>query len=94
MDQPIAHIHARHSDPFAKTISSDDMSGLEPEVHLAKGAKVVLTLNLCTSLGLCNGATGVVIDIVFQTNTQPPDLPTSVLVQFKDYTGPSFVFRH
>ena len=47
-------------------------------------------MNLCTILGLCNGATGVVIDIVFETNTQPPDLPIAVIVKFKDYTGPSF----
>ena len=46
LDQPIAHIRVRHSDPFAKKISSDDMSGLEPDVHLAKGTKIMLTLNL------------------------------------------------
>ena len=90
LDQPVAHIFACHSDPFAKTISPDDMSGLEPQIQLAKGAKVMLTMNLCTILGLCNGATGVVIDIVFETNTQPPDLPIAVIVKFKDYTGPSF----
>ena len=90
LDQPVEHIFARHSDPYAKTISPDDMSGLEPQIQLAKGAKVMLTMNLCTILGLCNGATGVVIDIVFETNTQPPDLPIAVIVKFKDYTGPSF----
>ena len=47
---PIAHINARHSSAVAKKISSDDMSGLEPVVFLAKGARVMLIMNLwsCT----------------------------------------------
>ena len=90
LDEPVAHTFARHSAPFAKTVSPDDMSGLEPQMQLAKAAKVMLTMNLCTILGLRNSATGVVIDIVFETNTQPPDLPIAVIVKFKDYTGPSF----
>ena len=36
---PIAHINALHSSAVAKKISSDDMSGLEPVVFLAKGAR-------------------------------------------------------
>ena len=38
---PIAHINARHSSAVAKKISSDDMSGLEPVVFLAKDASLV-----------------------------------------------------
>ncbi len=38
LNHPIAHIDARHSSALAKKISSDDMSGLEPVVFLAKGA--------------------------------------------------------
>ena len=34
---------------------SDEMSGLEPVVFLAKGARVMLTMNLWSSIGLCNG---------------------------------------
>ena len=68
LDQPVAHINARHSSALAKKISSDDMSGLEPIVLLAKGARVMLTMNLWSSIGLCNGTTGTVI---FQNNHQP-----------------------
>ena len=46
LEHPIAHINARHSLELAKKISSDDMSGLEPVVFLAKGARVMLTINL------------------------------------------------
>ena len=60
---------------WQKKISSDDMSGLEPVVFLAKGARVMLTT---------------VVDIIFQNNHQPPDLPIAVMVQFENYRGPVF----
>ena len=58
------------------------MSVLEPVVFLAKGARVMLTMNLWASVGLCNGATGTVVDIIYQNNHQPPDLPIAVMVEF------------
>ena len=61
------------------------MSGLEPVVFLAKGARVMLTMNLWSSVGLCNGATGTVVDIIYQNNHQPPDLPIAVIVEFENY---------
>ena len=80
LEHPIAHTNAHHSSALAKKISSDDMSGLQPVVFLAKGARVMLTMNLWSSVGLCNGATGTVIDIVYENNHQPPDLPIAVTV--------------
>ena len=84
LEHPVACIIARHSSALAKKISSDDMSGVEPVVFLAKGARVVLTMNLWSSVGLCNGATGTVVDIVYQNNHQPPDLPIAVIVKFEN----------
>ena len=89
LQQPVARIDALHSSPIAKTLSSEDMSGLQPVIFLAKGAKVMLTMNLWASAGLCNGATGTVIDFIYQHGHQPPDLPIAVIVQFDDYRGPS-----
>jgi ATP-dependent DNA helicase PIF1 len=66
------------------------MSGLEPVVFLAKGARVMLTMNLWSSVGLCNGATGTVVDIIYHNNHQPPDLPIAVMVEFENYRGPLF----
>lgn len=65
------------------------MSGLEPVIFIAKGAQVMLTINLWTDVGLCNGATGIVLDFIYANNQQPPDLPIAVIVKFSDYTGPS-----
>jgi DNA replication protein DnaC len=90
LESPVAHINARYSSAIAKRISPDDMSGLEPVVFLAKGARVMLTMNLWSSIGLCNGATGTVVDFIFENNHQPPDLPVAVIVQFENYRGPSF----
>ena len=66
------------------------MSGLEPVVFLAKGARVMLTMNLWSSVGLCNGASGTVVDSIYQNNHQRPDLPIGVIVEFENYTGPIF----
>ena len=71
-------------------MSSDDMSGLESVVFVAKDARVILTMNLWSSVGLCNGATGTVVDIISQNNHQPHDLPIAVIVEFENYRGPVF----
>ena len=88
--QPIAHIDARHSSPLAKGLPPDEMAGLVPTLFLAKQASVMLTMNLWPEVGLCNGATGRVIDIIYADNHSPPNLPIAVIVQFDHYTGPSF----
>ena len=90
LEHPVAHINAKHSSATPKNILSEDMSGLEPMIFLAKGARVMLTMNLWSSVGLCNGATGTVIDFIFENNHHPPDLPVAVIVQFDNYRGPPF----
>ena len=93
LNQPIATIKARHSGG-AQTLSSDEMGGLEPVIYLAKGARVMLTMNIWTKVGLCNGALGTVLDFVYANGQTPPVLPICVLVQFdEDYTGPSLTAR-
>lgn len=88
-NQPIAMIKARHS-LGAQTLSADDMGGLEPVIYLSKGAKVILTMNLWTDVGLCTGAIGTVLDFVYAEGQQPPCLPICVLVQFdEEYKGSS-----
>ena len=82
LNNPIARIDARHSSDVAKKALPDDMSGLEPTVFLAKEARIILTMNLWTDAGLCNGATGTVLDFIYANNQQPPDLPTAVIVKF------------
>ena len=61
------------------------MSGLEPFIFLAKGAHVMIIMNLWTDVGLCNSANGTVLDlhVMYATNLQLPDLPIAVIVKFK-----------
>ena len=90
LSQPIACIQARHSSPTAKSLPSDEMSGLVPILFLARNASVMLTINLLPEVGLCNGATGKVVDMIFAENHSPPDLLIAVMVKFDHYTAPSF----
>lgn len=89
LQNPFARIDARHSSDVAKKINSDEMSGLQPVIYLSMGAKVMLTMNLWPRAGLCNGATGTVVDFIYKNGHQPPDLPIAVIVQFDDYRGTS-----
>ena len=91
LNQPVALINARHSSTFAKNLSPNEMSGLDPVIFLANAAKVMLTMNLWSHVGLCNGATGIVRHIIYDNNHHPPDLPVAVIVDFDNYRGPAFI---
>ena len=65
LKQPIAKIDAKHSSSQAAKISPQDMYGLEPTLLISKNALVMLTMNSWPSVGLCNGATGTVVDIIY-----------------------------
>ena len=91
LGQPVARINARHSTEAAKTIDPDELYGSERCIFLAKSAKVVLTLNLWQSVGLCSGVTGTVADLKYEESHKLPTLPIAVVVSFPDYTGPPVI---
>lgn len=89
LNEPIAIVKARHSNG-AHNLSSDDVGGLEPVIYLARGARVMLTMNIWTEVGLCNGALGTLVHFVYANGQQPPCLPICVIIQFdENYNGPS-----
>ena len=69
------------------------MFGLQPTVLVSKGARVMLTMNLWASVGLCNGVSGIVVDIIYAKNQSPPDLPIAVLVKFDEYRVQIFLTK-
>ena len=87
----IARTSALHSGQNAKNATSDDVGGLDAVIFLARGAAIMLTSNLWQEVGLCNGATGVVEDLLFHPDRPPPCLPIAALVHFTNYTGPAFL---
>ena len=47
---------------------------------LANSTIIMLTMNLWPEVGLCNGATGKVIDIIYAENSYPPMVLIAVVV--------------
>ncbi|GBC48412.2 ATP-dependent DNA helicase PIF1 [Rhizophagus irregularis DAOM 181602=DAOM 197198] len=89
LNRPIAKICAVHSGGrTAKRAKSDVAKGLEAEILLAKGCRVMLTSNIWTEAGLVNRSMGVVEDILFK-DQGPPALPTAVFIKFERYDGPT-----
>ena len=74
---------------FTRLIATQETPAvLSAVVFQAKGARVMLTMNLWSCVGLCNGATGTVVVIIYQNNHQPP---IAVMVEFENYRGPAFI---
>ena len=67
--------------------TADTAEGLEWDLYLAKGAKVMLTKNLYQKVGLVNGIRGQVVELVFADEAPPPNLPLHVVVKFRGYSG-------
>ena len=88
ISRPIATIKAVHTGHDASKASSEEVGGLDPIIHLAHEARVMLIANLWVEAGLVNGAVGTVVSICYE-NGGPPDLPLAVTVRFGYYTDPT-----
>jgi hypothetical protein len=86
---PIALLQAEYSCASTKKLKAEAFTkNLQQQLFLAVGASVMLTFNLCTDKGLCNGATGTVVDMIWLGGRGPPDQPDAIIVDFGDkYTG-------
>jgi ATP-dependent exoDNAse (exonuclease V) alpha subunit len=67
-----------------------DSDRLPKELLLCKGQWTMLMINLWIQAGLVNGSLGEVVDIVYTSGCKPPELPLYVVVQFDNYSGPSW----
>ena len=70
-----------------------EAASLENELLLAIGSRVVVVDNEWQEVGIVNGATGIVHDIIYpQGSDGPPDIPEAILVRLDEgYLGPSYL---
>ncbi|GBC15565.1 ATP-dependent DNA helicase PIF1 [Rhizophagus irregularis DAOM 181602=DAOM 197198] len=89
---PVALIKAIHTGGKEASKADPELAkGLEAQLLLARGARVMLRINLWTEVGLVNGSLGTVQEIIFEENQSPPSLPIAVLIEFDNYYGPAIV---
>ncbi|VDI08682.1 ATP-dependent DNA helicase PIF1 [Mytilus galloprovincialis] len=60
------------------------VADLPHTLELAPHARVMLIKNLDVNDGLVNGATGLLLDLIYNQNAKPPSLPKCVIVRFDD----------
>ena len=72
LGNPIAVMHGRHIPQQAKTGTSEQAGRSSAIFALCKGAKVMLTRNLCTEQGLINWSFGIVKAIIYEAEAKPP----------------------
>ena len=79
---PVAHISAVYSGRNAKASTSDDAEVFDAVIFRATGAAVMLTCNLWQDVGLCNGASCVVLVLIFPPLRPLLCLPIAALARF------------
>ena len=84
-------LSAMNSPPSGSTFSAEQAEGLHQTLYTARGARVILTKNIWPGQKLVNGSKGTVTHVIYQEDRESAPLPTLILVQFDDYSGPSFL---
>lgn len=85
----IHRIKAVHSIKSAKKHSACQFGGLRGVIHLVRGCKVVLNMNIAYKFGLANGTRGKFIGAVYGPGGLG-SLPQALVCEFPDYCGPAF----
>jgi hypothetical protein len=83
MEQPIIDVSVGKA--------TESCRKLAPKLYLCIGAKIILLWNVNISIGLVHGSTGIAkYNFVFYEDIHAPSLPTAIILEFLDYSGPPY----
>ena len=90
-NMPVKILTAINRGQGAEKASDDDAENLSNTIHLCIGARVMLSSNIWTEIGLVNGLMGTVVDLTWELEQDPnTSLPFAILIAFDDYSGPVY----
>jgi ATP-dependent DNA helicase PIF1 len=89
-NQPVKKLTAEHKGRGASAATEEEADNLSAEIYICIGARIMLTTNLWTEIGLVNGSMGSIEDLSWDNGRQTNQLPSVILIRFDSYAGPSF----